>query len=67
MTLGFIYLLILSIGSIALIADWVMNLPIPSWVKGVLMVAGFVCWISGLAFLQEAEKKVFSKNNKHDD
>ena len=59
---GYIYVCIITIYSIVDIWEWVISLELPSWVKVIFLIIGFILWFSGLAFLYEAEKTAFKSN-----
>ena len=67
MTIGFFYVSILTLISIAGMLDWIFRLNAPTWVNIILGIGAFFLWISGLIFLRKAEIEVFTKKNKHKD
>lgn len=63
-SIGFLFVLFLTLQSIDGMVGWAWHLHYPEWINMICVICVFILWFSGLAFLYEAEKTMKSKRKK---
>lgn len=61
---GFFFVLFITLSSIDDMCEWIWSLASPQWVKILGVICALALWITGLAYLYEAEKAMIYKRRK---
>ena len=61
---GFFFVLFITLSSIDDMCEWIWSLASPQWVKILGVICALALWITGLAYIYEAEKAMIYKRRK---